>query len=163
MLRVNKWQLRRPQKLSCGHTAKQGEAAFAITLIVCESDVARSTEACVQALQTMRPEPWRPSFLYQLWHFLWGKKRQTKPASSVLSHASETKRPTPWGQSRRFRARQSMTLDCGHLVTAGEAYQFTSVYTCGQEGAWPRSVLLACFRLLQQSSAGQADRVPVSA
>ena len=152
MFRINEWQMRREQKLSCGHTAEQGSTAFAITLVVCEHDVARTTETCVRTLESMRAEPWKPSFLYQLWHFLWGKKRQKKLASTNLSHALDTKRGTPLGKTTCFIARQKLTLDCGHTVKAGELYRFTSVYTCGQEGVWPLTVLLSCFRFRHEQT-----------
>jgi hypothetical protein len=76
MLRINEWQVKRIQRLACGHTVNRGAVAYSITFVVCAHDVAQTTQACTQALQARRQEPWRPSLLYRLWHFLWGKKTE---------------------------------------------------------------------------------------
>lgn len=163
MLRIHEWPVKRAQRLACSHRVEPGSEAYMVTLVVCGHDVARTTQACVQGLRMLRQEPWRPSLLYRLWHFLWGKKKPKTQARSHLAQASDTPRRTPLGQTQCCIARQTLHLDCGHTVKAGESYQFTNLYTCGQEGVWPLTVLLACVRLWQQLSAVPADRVQGSA
>lgn len=153
MLRVNKWQMKRPQKLSCGHSAEQGDTAFAVTLLVCEHDLSRTTAACVHALKEMRQESWRPSLLYRLWHFLFGRKNRKTQAHRGISFEENPKQLSLLGQTRYFIARRDIALDCGHTVKSGELYQFTNFYSCEQESACPSAVLLSCLPILPQSSA----------
>lgn len=162
MLRINQWQMKQEQKLICGHIAKQGTTAYAITFVVCGDDVSRTTQASVHTLQSMRQEPWRPSVLYQLWHGLWGNKRQQADIN-MEPQVANLEGSLPLGQTTGFIAPRRIQLDCGHTVNAGDMYHVTSVYTCGREGAWPLKILLSCFKFLQKPSAVQADRVQVSA
>jgi len=43
--------------------------------------------------------------------------------------------------SKRFRAKQTLTLDCGHSVKAGESFGVTKLYTCESCQEWLQSGL----------------------
>ena len=43
--------------------------------------------------------------------------------------------------SKRFRAKQALTLDCGHSVKAGESFGVTKLYTCESCQDWLQSGL----------------------
>lgn len=44
-------------------------------------------------------------------------------------------------QIKRFRAKRTLTLDCGHRVKAGERFGVTKLYTCESCQAWLQSGL----------------------
>ena len=39
-------------------------------------------------------------------------------------------------QSKRFRAKRTLKLDCGHSVKAGQPFGVTKLYTCEQCQEW---------------------------
>ena len=43
--------------------------------------------------------------------------------------------------SKRFRAKQTLTLDCGHSVKAGQSFGVTKLYTCESCQDWLQSGL----------------------
>jgi len=60
-------------------------------------------------------------------------------------------------QTKHFKAKRELKLDCGHMVKTGESFKVTSTYTCEQESDWPLKILLACFKVLQQQQSTNAS------
>lgn len=111
-----------------------------------------------QAIEVaFQAKPVKPSLLYQLWHWCFGKKAK-KPLPSVKEHGHSypgRQVMNPMSQVKRYtvKAQEGLHLDCGHFLKAGENLVVTSVYTCEQESSWPLTVLMACFKVLQQEQA----------
>jgi hypothetical protein len=58
-------------------------------------------------------------------------------------------------QVKQYTAKRQITLDCGHTVKEGEAFQVTSVFTCAKEATWPLRILMGCFQAIRQKQAAQ--------
>lgn len=54
---------------------------------------------------------------------------------------------------KTFKATRTLKLDCGHTVKEGESFVMTNLFTCGKEGAWPLTILMACFQVMQEKRA----------
>lgn len=166
MLRINEWQVKKEQKLACGHTVTGGTVSYTISLIVCAEDATclpQMIQACFQSLKTQSQALWHPPLLYRLWHFLWGKKpkqgRSDPPQRGLLGAVTslpDEEHSLSMAQTKRFTAHRELKLDCGHTAKAGEIFQVTSIYTCQQEGTWPMRILLACFAVLNQQQAAKS-------
>lgn len=177
MLRINEWQVKREQKLACGHTVERGAISYTIMLAVCADDVTCLPQmilACFESVKSQTQVLWQPSLLYRLWHFLWGKKPEqarsdaSQPAVvKAVTNSSNEGEVIPMAQTKRFTANRELKLDCGHTIKTGESFQVTSIYTCNQEGAWPLKILLACFAVLKQQQsvkpAAQAEKPQTTA
>ena len=48
-------------------------------------------------------------------------------------------------QVKRFVAKKDLTLDCGHLIKAGETFAVTGIYACQKDAEWPLGVVRAAF------------------
>lgn len=151
MFSIYEWEHpRRDTKLTCGH--KPTDKTYKVILSVCGHDLMVLPQAIETAFQA---KPTKPSLLYRLWHWCFGKKPKQPPRALEHRHSYPERKVNPMSQMKRYtvKARAGLQLDCGHTIAAGQTLVVTSVYTCEQESSWPLTVLMACFQVLQQEQA----------
>lgn len=148
MMYITEWKPTFDTQAFCGHLIKAGQKACKLTISVCQDDVVCLPQAIKAGLNAQQQSQ-KPSFLYHLWHWLFG----AKPKKPAVQHDLPPR-------MRKCAAKQEVRLDCGHTVKAGSLVWESRTYTCEQEYTWPLAVLSACLRFLQQEqAASQPDSV----
>ncbi len=147
MLYVTEWTPKYDTAMLCSHVATAGQKAYKLTIPICREHVACMPQALQAALKTEQQAAHKPSWLYRLWHQWFG----TQPKQHSLNKGT-------FERMRKCTAKQTVRLDCGHIVKKNSPVYRGQFYVCQREKDWDVAVLAMCVFVLEQEKAASQPR-----